>query len=381
MRRHDRGVSLAVAACSNGNDGGSTAERGQRVRPTSPARSRSRARRRCEPISSAGRRALQRGRVPERRDHAWTARARATASSCSARARPTSATRRVRSSPTRRSALQQNGIEYIGARRSRYDGITVMTNPANWASTCLNNGDLYALFGPESDGIDTWYGADSPRHEGRRQRRTSRTPRSRSRRPARSPGPTTPSSSSPGSRTRRSSQGVPEDKAASLRTRLPGLAGRQRDHHGDGGLRQRRSGSSGSRTPRTPPTRSKILQVDGGGGLRRAHPRARSPTRPTRCRRTLYIYVNKAKVADSPALKAFVDYYVSDTGLIDGGRRRPATSSSRPTRSSGRSTWTRRRVRGPRRTGRPAPRRTRLHQDGPGRRCVRLPSLARDAEG
>ena len=36
-----------------------------------------------------------------------------------------------------------------------------MTNPENADVTCLNFGDLYALFGPESDGIDTWNGADS----------------------------------------------------------------------------------------------------------------------------------------------------------------------------------------------------------------------------
>ena len=31
--------------------------------------------------------------------------------------------------------------------------------------------------------------------------------------------------------------------------------------------------------------------------------------------RSLYIYVNNAKVAESDALKAFVDYYVTDDGL------------------------------------------------------------------
>ena len=36
-----------------------------------------------------------------------------------------------------------------------------MTNPENADVTCLNNGDIYALFGPESDGLDTWNSADS----------------------------------------------------------------------------------------------------------------------------------------------------------------------------------------------------------------------------
>ena len=49
--------------------------------------------------------------------------------------------------------------------------------------------------------------------------------------------------------------------------------------------------------------------------------------------RTLYIYVNKEKIASNPALKAFVDFYLSDDGREDGGRagrlRRP---SGRPDR-------------------------------------------------
>src|SRR5207342_787590 len=54
-------------------------------------------------------------------------------------------------------ACSKNGIEYIELPVA-FDGITVMTNPANPDVTCLNKGDLYALFGPESDGIDTWDG-------------------------------------------------------------------------------------------------------------------------------------------------------------------------------------------------------------------------------
>ena len=57
-------------------------------------------------------------------------------------------------------ACKKAGINYVELKIG-LDGITVMTNPANSAVTCLNQGDLYALFGPESDGIDTWNGADS----------------------------------------------------------------------------------------------------------------------------------------------------------------------------------------------------------------------------
>ena len=47
------------------------------------------------------------------------------------------------------------GIEYVELKIA-FDGMTVMTNPANNAITCLSFADLYALIGPESTGFDTW---------------------------------------------------------------------------------------------------------------------------------------------------------------------------------------------------------------------------------
>ena len=59
-----------------------------------------------------------------------------------------------------KAACSDAGIDYVELAVA-FDGITVMTNPENSAVTCLNSGDLYALFGPQSEGIDTWNGADS----------------------------------------------------------------------------------------------------------------------------------------------------------------------------------------------------------------------------
>ncbi|MFP3901273.1 MAG: substrate-binding domain-containing protein [Acidimicrobiia bacterium] len=53
---------------------------------------------------------------------------------------------------------RENGVEFVELRIG-YDGIVVMTNRTNDAVECLNLADLYALTGPESDGIDTWSGA------------------------------------------------------------------------------------------------------------------------------------------------------------------------------------------------------------------------------
>ncbi|MDH4112877.1 MAG: phosphate ABC transporter substrate-binding protein PstS family protein [Actinomycetota bacterium] len=57
-------------------------------------------------------------------------------------------------------ACEKNGVEYTELEVA-LDGVTVMTSPGNSAVTCLDDGDIYALFGPESDGIDTWAGATS----------------------------------------------------------------------------------------------------------------------------------------------------------------------------------------------------------------------------
>ena len=58
----------------------------------------------------------------------------------------------------------------------------------------------------------------------------------------------------------------------------------------------------------------KLLDVDGGDGCVSATPDTiASGEYPVS--RSLYIYVNKAKAAASPALVAYVDYYMSDDGL------------------------------------------------------------------
>jgi phosphate transport system substrate-binding protein len=54
-----------------------------------------------------------------------------------------------------RAACEAAGIEYVELKIA-YDGITVMTNPANDAVSCLSFPDLYALLGPESTGFTKW---------------------------------------------------------------------------------------------------------------------------------------------------------------------------------------------------------------------------------
>lgn len=52
-----------------------------------------------------------------------------------------------------------NGIEFTELKIA-IDGLTVLTNPANDAVSCVSIEDLYALLGPESEGFATWDAAD-----------------------------------------------------------------------------------------------------------------------------------------------------------------------------------------------------------------------------
>jgi phosphate transport system substrate-binding protein len=195
-----------------------------------------------------------------------------------------------------------------------FDGITVMTNPANADVTCLNNGDLYALFGPESDGIDTWDGADSL---AKKVGGTDGFPSAplEITAPGEESGTYDAFIDLSGIEDIALEQGVPEDEAAALRT----------DYQASPDDNVIISAMEGSDSPlgfvgfafaEGAGDQVKTLEVDGGDGCV-------APSRDTIAdgsyplSRTLYIYVNKGKLAESPALQAFVDYYVTDTGLVE----------------------------------------------------------------
>jgi phosphate transport system substrate-binding protein len=57
--------------------------------------------------------------------------------------------------PEQIEACEGNGIEFIELQIAN-DGIAVLTNAANDEVSCLTLADLYALTGPESQGVDRW---------------------------------------------------------------------------------------------------------------------------------------------------------------------------------------------------------------------------------
>jgi phosphate transport system substrate-binding protein len=212
---------------------------------------------------------------------------------------------------TEAKACKQAGVNYVELKIG-LDGITVMTNPQNSAVTCLNKGDLYSLFGPESNGIDTWNGADSlAKQVGGNDSFPSA--------PLTIIAPGTESGTYDafielaGIETTALAQGVPADKAAALRTDYQSSAN-------DNVIIQGIEGSTtslgfvGFAYADQQGDKIKEIQIDGGSGCV-------APSKETIAdasyplSRSLYIYVNTDKAASSAALAAFVNYYLSDTGI------------------------------------------------------------------
>jgi phosphate transport system substrate-binding protein len=209
-------------------------------------------------------------------------------------------------------ACEEAGIEYTELEVG-LDGVTVMTNPEN-SVECLNNGDLYALFGPESEGIDTWNGADDLANQ------VGGTDGF----PDASLAITAPGEESgtydafielAGIEDIALEQGVPEDDAATLRKDYQASPDDNviiTAMEGDPGA----LGFVGFAFAQSAGEGVKEIQIDGGEGCV-------APTTETIAdasyplSRSLYIYVNNAKVAENEALAAYVDLYLSDTGLSE----------------------------------------------------------------
>ena len=214
--------------------------------------------------------------------------------------------------PEEKQACKQNGVSWVELPVA-YDGITVMTNPDNPAVTCLNNGDLYALLGPESQGFKTWSDATSLDRQVGGTDKMPNLPLQITA-PGQESGTYDAFISLAGIEDTALSRGVPADKAAALR---PDYQASANDNviiqamEGDPGA----LGFVGFAFAEQAGSQIDIIQVNGGGGCV-------APTRETIAdhsyplSRTLYIYVNKSRIAENPALRAYVDFYMGETGIV-----------------------------------------------------------------
>jgi phosphate transport system substrate-binding protein len=207
-------------------------------------------------------------------------------------------------------ACQDNGVEYTELEVA-FDGITVMTNPANTVG-CLTTADLYALMGPESEGFESWSDANALATE---LGGTDSFPDSplEITAPGEESGTYDAFLELAGFEDFGVSHGLSEDAAAVMRPDYQASAN-------DNVILQAIEGTPsalgyvGFAYAEEGGDTVKEVAVDAGEGCI-------APTRETIAdgsyplSRSLYVYVNTAKAAQNPALKAFVDYYVSDDGL------------------------------------------------------------------
>ena len=208
-------------------------------------------------------------------------------------------------------ACAANGIEYTELEVA-FDGITVMTNPDNSSVECLDTGDLYALFGPESEGFANWSDAnDLAQQVGG----TGNFPDE----PLDITAPGTESGTYDafieltGIEDTAIAQGVAEDQAASLRSDYQASPD-------DNVIIQAMEGSPSSlgfvgfAYAQSAGESIREIQVDGGDGC--VAPSAEAIADASYpLSRSLYIYVSNAAIADDPAVSAYVDFYLTDDAL------------------------------------------------------------------
>jgi len=208
-------------------------------------------------------------------------------------------------------ACEAAGINYVELKIG-LDGITVMTNPANTAVECLTKADLYALVGPESQGFTSWSDADALAAE---VGGTGNFPDA----PLDITGPGEESGTYDafidlvGVKSIAEAQGLPEEEWATLR---PDYQSSADDNVIIQGIEGSNSslGWVGFAFAQGAGSGVKELQIDGGSGC--VAPESSTILDGTYpLSRSLYIYVNTDKVAANPALKAFVDYYMTADGF------------------------------------------------------------------
>ena len=202
-------------------------------------------------------------------------------------------------------ACAANDIEPIEIEVA-LDALSVVGNPAS-SVTCLSFGDLYALFGPESEGIDTWAAADDLATEvggngGLPDEALTIV----------APGE---ESGTYGSFIEIALEAIMEEREQDTVLRPDYQASADDNVIIDnaagtaGGL-----GFVGFAFAANAGDTVKSFEVDGGGGCTVAsEENVLNGTYPIS--RSLFIYVNPNKLTENPAVEPFVDYYLSDEGI------------------------------------------------------------------
>jgi phosphate transport system substrate-binding protein len=200
---------------------------------------------------------------------------------------------------------QAAGIEYIELPIA-YDGITVMTSPANSGVECLSFADLYALIGPESQGFTTWAAAQPLATE-----LGSKVIYPNSSLDITGPGE---ESGTFDSFVELVLAGIATERGKDATTR-PDYVASPNDNTIIEGVAGSDSSLGWVGFAFAEENKDKVKEVavskePGGECIAPSADTIADGSYPIS--RTLYIYVNKAKAAENPAVKAYVDYYLTD---------------------------------------------------------------------
>jgi phosphate transport system substrate-binding protein len=199
-------------------------------------------------------------------------------------------------------ACARNGVEFIELRIGN-DGIVMLTDADNDAVDCLAVGDIYALVGPESQGIDTWNAADDLAAEVGGVGTLPDMPLS-----VTGPGEE--------SGTYVSFVELALEDIATEREQQPETRADYQSSADDNVILQGIQGSPGSLgwvgyAFAKDAEGIRVLEVDGGAGCIAPGDETIS-TNEYPLSRPLYIYVNAQRAQDEPALVDFVDLYLGE---------------------------------------------------------------------
>jgi phosphate transport system substrate-binding protein len=221
-----------------------------------------------------------------------------------------------------------------------YDGITVMTNPANTSVDCLSKADLYSLIGPESKGFKNWSDANALDKQLGGDGNFPNEPLDLV-----GPGQ---ESGTWGSFIDLALKDIADSRGKPDDTTRPDYQSSANDNVIIQGIEgsQTSLGWVGFAYAEENAQQVKILGVSpdenkGGEG----NPDCVMPSRDTIASldyplsRTLYIYVNKKKAEQNGALKAFVDFYLTDAGIKEGVQQAGYVDLPDEQVSKTRSTW------------------------------------------
>ncbi len=219
------------------------------------------------------------------------------------------ASRRIE--PEEAEACKESGVDYVELKIG-LDGITAMTNPANSAVTCLTKADLYALFGPESQGFVNWSDANMLDTELGGKGAFPNAPLDIT-----APGE---ESGTYDSFIELALKDIADQRSQPDDVLRPDYQSSPNDNV----IIQAMEGSPSSlgfvgfAFADQNKDRVKEIAVDGGNGcVTPSQGAIADGSYPLS--RSLFIYVNTDKAASNPALKAFVDYYLSADGLASVG--------------------------------------------------------------